>query len=87
MEKLYKEKSSGPYYLGEHFSMAEIAWVPFLDRFSATLSHYRSFDVFAGRNRLKEAYEATKCRPSFARTCQTREFYIQIYASYAGVLN
>jgi len=62
-------QSAGPYFLGQHISLADIAVIPFLDRFIATLKHYRNFDVFSQDTpRLKELYETCKQRPAFQKT-------------------
>jgi len=39
-----KDVGPGPYFLGNSLSYAEIAMMPFFDRFSPTLKHYRDFD-------------------------------------------
>jgi len=76
--------SEGPYALGKDLSLADIAIVPFLDRFSATLSKYRGFDVFTPSTaRLQEVYEACKKRPAFEKTRQPPEFYIRAYENYS----
>jgi len=79
----FAAQSSGPYFLGQTFSLADIAIVPFLDRFAATLKHYRNFDIFADYNRLKELFEESKKRPAFQKTSQTPQFYIDGYKGYA----
>jgi len=76
--------AAGPYFLGERFSLADIVVLPFLDRFSATLQHYRDFDIFEGRPRLQAAYEAAKTRPAFAQSSQDPQFYIRGYSRYAN---
>jgi len=78
-------QSAGPYFLGKEISLADIAVVPFLERFVSTLKHYRNFDVFGPDTaRLQELTEACRKRPAFQRTTQTPEFFNQGYASYAN---
>ena len=66
-------------------SQADIACLPFLDRFSATLTHYRDFDVLAVDERLRQWYAAAKARPSFQETSKEPEFYVDGYKGYARV--
>lgn len=40
-----KQSPAGPYFLGEELSAADIAIVPFLVRFDATLPFYRGVDA------------------------------------------
>jgi len=78
-------QSSGPFFLGQHISLADIAIVPFLDRFITTLKHYRDFELFGSdTQRLKELYEECKKRPAFQKTAQSPEFYIGGYRGYAN---
>eukprot|EP01129_Flabellula_baltica_P003422 TRINITY_DN13186_c0_g1_i1.p1 TRINITY_DN13186_c0_g1~~TRINITY_DN13186_c0_g1_i1.p1 ORF type:complete len:284 (+),score=58.69 TRINITY_DN13186_c0_g1_i1:97-852(+) len=82
VEKYFEVQSEGPFFLGEVLSLADVAFVPFLDRFKATLGHYRDFDIFEGRPRLLSLYEAAKKRPAFQVTSLDPEIYIQAYAGY-----
>lgn len=79
---------AGPYYLGNTFSAADIAVAPFLDRFSATLPHYRGFDPLSEGGDdvalLRALFEAVKQRPAFKKTSQVPEFYIWAYRGYAN---
>merc|ERR1711862_507438 len=75
---------SGPYLCGE-FSLADIAIMPFIDRFSSTLKHYRDFDLDLQKyDRIHSAFEACKTRDAFKKSSQPPEFYIQVYDSYAN---
>jgi glutathione S-transferase len=42
-----KQSAEGPYFLGETFSLADVALVPMLARFSTTLPFYRGADLLA----------------------------------------
>jgi glutathione S-transferase len=35
--------SGGPYFLGEHFSMVDIMFTPFLERMAASLPYYKVY--------------------------------------------
>jgi len=80
---LLKAQSDGPFFLGKEVSLADIVVVPFIDRFAATLVHYRGFNVLEVDERIKQLYEASKERPAFQETSQPAEFYINGYKSYA----
>ena len=87
-EQLYKQhkQAAGPYLLGEDLSLAEIAFVPFLERFAQTLQFYRSYDLFAGGARyptVYAAFEAARQRPAFKETTAPGPYFIQAYKGYA----
>ena len=74
----------GPYYLGHRFSFADIAFAPFLVRFSELLPHYRGFDVFEpceeyDSRRFKVWFHAVTRRPSVRRTSPQRHEILQFY--------
>jgi len=72
------------------FSMVEVGVIPFLDRFSATLSYYRDFELLpqdGKHERLRSAFEASRARSAFKATSQTPDFYIKAYESYAKKRN
>jgi len=83
-----KASDSGPFFLGEQLSMVEIAVMPFLERFSIALQHYRGFDLLPTSNtkltRLRLALEAVRTRPAWLVCSQSPDFFIQSYASYGG---
>jgi len=75
---------SGPYLCGE-FSLADVAVFPFIDRFVATLKHYRDFDLnISEYDRINAAWEAVKARPAFQKASCPPEFYIKAYDRYAN---
>eukprot|EP00516_Mucochytrium_quahogii_P008024 CAMPEP_0203746844 /NCGR_PEP_ID=MMETSP0098-20131031/2169_1 /ASSEMBLY_ACC=CAM_ASM_000208 /TAXON_ID=96639 /ORGANISM=" , Strain NY0313808BC1" /LENGTH=251 /DNA_ID=CAMNT_0050635091 /DNA_START=74 /DNA_END=829 /DNA_ORIENTATION=- len=80
-------KSKGPYFLGETFSLADLAIIPFVDRFSVTLPHWRGFQPFSQDNpdvdALLASYHACQQRPAFKSTSQDPEFYSKSYQRYA----
>eukprot|EP00128_Syssomonas_multiformis_P015466 Colp12_sorted_trinity150504_noHs@10922 len=84
VDALYEKQSNGPFFLGENISLADIALLPFFDRFNATLSHYRNFSLFPHCPRIHKSYEAAKSRPAFQKTSQDPELYIKAYAKYAN---
>lgn len=85
-----RQSGAGPFFLGEAFSMADVALAPFFHRFKHTLKHYRGYDLLgddASRPqlaRLRRWLEACEARPSFEATKLTPEQYIAGYESYGG---
>jgi len=73
----------GPFLLGDELSLADIAFLPFLVRFSATLKHYRSFDIFEVDERFKTWLDAAKSRKAFQETTDDAQYYIEGYSTYA----
>lgn len=86
LEKLLAEQSpSGPFFLGDTFSLADIALVPFLDRFRHTLFAFvDGYDIFASAPRLKALHAAATLRPSVFQTNQSGAFYIDAYKGYVS---
>lgn len=74
------EQSAGPFFLGSQLSIADIHIAPFLDRWEATLPHFRCFDVLRAGDpsvaRLREMLAACRARVPFQLTSQSPEFYI-----------
>ncbi|ELR11689.1 glutathione transferase family protein [Acanthamoeba castellanii str. Neff] len=52
------QAGEGPYFLGQHISLADVAILPFIGRFAISLPHYRDFDVLAVDERLKKWHDA-----------------------------
>lgn len=85
LEKLLVEQSSGPFFLGDTFSLADIALIPFLDRFRHTLYAYANgYDLFASAPRLKRLLDAAQLRPSVFKTSQPASVYINAYKGYVS---
>lgn len=84
IEQLVKEYK-GPFYLGNQFSVADIAVAPYFDRM-IVLEHYRDFCVpkeGAGA-RWNEWSTNVLERPSVAATRQDRDRIIEAYLRYAN---
>jgi len=85
VDEMYgKYNTSGPYFLGNQLSMAEITILPFIFRFSITIPHYRQVDIFADAPNFRAALEAAKTRRAFEETIAEPEYFIQAYAPYAN---
>lgn len=83
-----------PYFMGELFSLADLALLPFFARF-CVLEHYRGFSIpNDGKfSKVLKWYDTAKQRASFQETCkQVEEHYhmswsecvIEVYARYAN---
>eukprot|EP00696_Hemimastix_kukwesjijk_P012655 gnl/Hemi2/25901_TR8707_c0_g1_i1.p2 gnl/Hemi2/25901_TR8707_c0_g1~~gnl/Hemi2/25901_TR8707_c0_g1_i1.p2 ORF type:complete len:267 (-),score=127.29 gnl/Hemi2/25901_TR8707_c0_g1_i1:135-884(-) len=87
-EGLYTElkQAGGPFFRGAELSMAEISFMPFLERFSCVLPHYRGLDLFEGGRfpNLHAALTAVRARPAFQKTTAAAEYFINAYTSYAS---
>ena len=83
IEAMYASASDGPFLLGDDPCIADISVTPFLDRFSATLTHYRDFNPLNNCPRLTGLLTAARERPGFQTTSQLPEFYVFGYQSYA----
>ncbi|KAM2467784.1 hypothetical protein PS1_009554 [Malus domestica] len=71
LENALKKFDDGPYFLGQ-FSLVDIAYIPFIERFQVFLSDVFKYDITAGRPKLAawfeeinkiEAYKVTKTDP------------------------
>jgi len=80
---MLKKQSAGPFFLGEELSLADIAALPFIERFSATLKHYRDYNLFDVDERIASWHAAAKSRLAFQETAKDVDFYIQGYKDYA----
>lgn len=72
-------ESEGPFFLGDDFSLADIALAPWWQRMRSVLRAYRSFDPTT-MPRMMVWYEALMARPSFRRTVVDAERLIEEYA-------
>jgi glutathione S-transferase len=83
IEKLLDDYT-GPFYLGEQFSIADVSIAPYFDRM-VVLDHYRNFRV-PQEGSFSEWYEWSDnvlARPSVAATRQDRERIVEAYLRYA----
>lgn len=76
--RLIAQSATGPFFLGEQLTVADIHVAPFLDRWEATLAYWRNFEVLADPEltRLREMMRACRVRPAFQATSQTSDYYI-----------
>eukprot|EP01097_Dermamoeba_algensis_P001641 TRINITY_DN1612_c0_g1_i1.p1 TRINITY_DN1612_c0_g1~~TRINITY_DN1612_c0_g1_i1.p1 ORF type:complete len:233 (+),score=32.77 TRINITY_DN1612_c0_g1_i1:129-827(+) len=71
-------QSRGPYFLGDQFSMAEIATIPFLDRFALALKQWHGLDVFESdrTGRFKTWFLAATSRPAYQATTRAPQYLL-----------
>jgi glutathione S-transferase len=78
--------ASSPFFLGAALSAADVALLPFVDRFIASLGAYRGWDLLAaaGAGRVGAALAAARERPAWRATAQPHAFYVAAYSGYAA---
>ncbi|MDA0673927.1 MAG: glutathione S-transferase family protein [Cyanobacteria bacterium] len=74
--------AAGPYWLGDEFSLVDIALYPWFERW-AVLSHYRDLPFPADCPRLRDWWARVEAHPAVQATAQTATFHIQQYSRYA----
>jgi glutathione S-transferase len=75
----------GPFFLGDDFSIADVALAPWWQRICSVLYAYRKYDL-TSYSRLQVWYEAVQARPSFRRTVVDPERLIEEYSNFAARL-
>mmetsp|Transcript_48772 Transcript_48772/g.76137 ORF Transcript_48772/g.76137 Transcript_48772/m.76137 type:complete len:314 (-) Transcript_48772:92-1033(-) len=83
-EMMLRVSSSG-YFLGDRYSMADLALGPWWQRFYVILKTYRQFEVpqTAEYSRLHDWWRNVSKRPSFARTIVSHDRLVNNYREYA----
>ena len=78
----YEEELVGPYLLGESFTLADAAALPFFERLTFSLSHYKQLDVLASYPRTREWLARAMGRPSFEATRRPAEKLVALYDQF-----
>ncbi|NEQ45092.1 MAG: glutathione S-transferase family protein [Leptolyngbya sp. SIOISBB] len=73
---------AGPYWLGDRFTLLDITYYPWFERWSA-LAHFRDMQIPEDCQRLTRWWEAMRERPAIQATSQAPEYHIEQYARYA----
>ncbi len=73
---------AGPWWTGTTFSLADIAFYPFFERFPV-LAHYRGFELPAACGRIAAWLDAMRARPSVQAQGAAAGFYVAAYGHYA----
>lgn len=83
-----QQSSTGPYFLGEQFSLADVALAPFILRLhaflNAVLDNYE-FEAVKNSSRLASFIEGLSTRPSAKETYVGDEKYVNILVTRFGV--
>ncbi|KAJ4801883.1 Glutathione S-transferase [Rhynchospora pubera] len=83
LEESLLKFEDGPFFLGQGFSLADIAYAPFVERYLIFLNDMKKYDITKGRPKLIlwikelnkiEAYTATKRDPQELLTHTKRKF-------------
>lgn len=72
----------GPWWLGDSFSLADIAFYPFFERFPV-LAHYRGFELPAACTGIAAWLDAMRGRDSVRAQGEPASFYVEAYSHYA----
>jgi glutathione S-transferase len=80
---LLEQSQTGPYFLGDHFSLADIALGPFIARILATASLFEKensfqFNAIKQNPRLAEFSKGVVSRPSFKDTYLGDQIFIDL---------
>jgi glutathione S-transferase len=78
----YGPGHDGPWWTGDTFSLADVAFYPFFERFPV-LAHYRGFELPTSCRNLARWLEAMRGRASVQAQGAAAEFYVDAYAHYA----
>jgi glutathione S-transferase len=90
LESRYASASpTGPFFLGEALSAADIALLPFIDRLCPGLAAYRGYHMLNDDGapplpRICTALRAVQARDSWRATAQSPAFYVSAYEGYAA---
>lgn len=79
--RAFVDQVRGPYYLGEEFSLVDVAIAPFVVR-DAVLKQKRGYDRADVGPKWQEYAEKLETRESVARTTSEMKDYIQFYGPY-----
>ncbi|KAE8654295.1 Protein IN2-1-like protein B [Hibiscus syriacus] len=79
-------KHDGPFLLGDKFSLADIAFIPFVERFEIYLSEVYKYDITAGRPKVSAWFEAVNDIDAYKQTKKTKpkelvDFYKKIIST------
>ncbi|MBE7380148.1 MAG: glutathione S-transferase family protein [Leptolyngbya sp. SIO1E4] len=75
--------SEGPYWLGDRFSLLDITYYPWFERWAA-LAQYRGMTIPDDCKRLRDWWQAMGDRPSIQATAQSPTYHVEQYARYAN---
>ena len=80
--KALSENQGGPYWLGKEFSLADVSFYPFVERFCVIERHH-GFSIPDGFVKFRAWLDAMRARSSVQATKVADEVYLKIYAKYS----
>lgn len=83
-ELLLEQSPSGPYFLGEQYSIADIAIAPFAGRLDAFVKNYlkgHEFEAIKNSSRLSAFLKGIQERPSYKETYCGDQEYVNVLVS------
>ncbi|KAK3147604.1 hypothetical protein QOZ80_3BG0284490 [Eleusine coracana subsp. coracana] len=76
--------SDGPFFLGQ-FSLVDIAYVPFIERFQIFFSNLKNYDITAGRPNLQKFIEEVNKIDAYTQTKQDPQFLLEHTKKRLGI--
>ena len=81
----YEARLVGPYLCGEEFSLADAAALPFFERLTFSLRHFKQLDPLARYPRTAEWLHTAMARRSFAATKRPEDKLVALYERFLAV--
>jgi len=81
----YEENLVGPYLCGDAFTLADAAALPFFERLTFSLLHFRKHDALAQFPRTRAGLGTAMDRESFATTKRPESKLIELYERFLAV--
>ncbi|MEC4818985.1 MAG: glutathione S-transferase family protein [Scytonema sp. PMC 1069.18] len=78
--------AGGPYFMGKTVSLVDIAYIPFFERISVALAHWKDFDMTRLRiEHLNTWFEVMSNRESTQKTSLTSERILELYSRFLNL--
>ena len=83
----YEDHLVGPYLCGDAFTLADVAALPFFERLTFSLRHFKQYDAIDARRFPRTAawLERAFARPSFVTTKRPEESLVELYETFLRV--
>jgi glutathione S-transferase len=76
----------GPYFLGDKISLVDISYIPFFERMSFALLHWKNFDIFnSERSHLTEWFDTVSSQSSYLQTRSSEDKIKEIYSRFLDI--
>lgn len=86
LEKALHKFDDGPFFLGQ-FSLVDIAFIPFVERFQIVFSAQWNYDITAGRPKLAKWIEEVNKIDAYKVTKTDPKELVELYKTRASALN